>query len=117
MNRDKSEAVWIGASSNFRHKPFGLNWTAGHVKPLGLHIACDQDKIIRTNFEERLNKIENILDIWCLRKLTLNGIILIINTLILPQLLYTCTVLYTPAWVIKKYQKLIIKFIWDNKPS
>jgi hypothetical protein len=65
MNRDKREAVWIGASSNFRHKPFGLKWTAGHIKTLGLYTACDQDKMIRNNFEERLNKIENILDIWC----------------------------------------------------
>ena len=24
LNRDKSEAIWIGASSNFRHKPCGL---------------------------------------------------------------------------------------------
>jgi hypothetical protein len=27
VNTDKSKAIWIGASSNFRHKPYGLKWT------------------------------------------------------------------------------------------
>ena len=31
INWDKSEAMWIGASSNFRHKPRGLKWTDGLV--------------------------------------------------------------------------------------
>jgi hypothetical protein len=26
MNREKSETIWIGASSNYRHKPLGLKW-------------------------------------------------------------------------------------------
>ena len=32
INPDNSEAIWIGASSNFRHNPCGLNWTDGMVR-------------------------------------------------------------------------------------
>jgi hypothetical protein len=117
MNRDKSEAVWIGASLNFKHKPYGLKWTSDKVKTLGIYISTDQNKMIQENYNEKINKIENLLKIWCLRKLTLKGKILIINTLIVPQILYVATVLDTPKWVITKCNELIIKFLWNNKPS
>ena len=31
VNRENSEAIWIGACSNFRHKQFGLKWTKGVI--------------------------------------------------------------------------------------
>jgi hypothetical protein len=54
--------------------------------------------------------------IYAVTDITLKGKILIINTMILPQMLYPCTVIHTPDWVIEKYQSIILKFIWDNKP-
>jgi hypothetical protein len=35
----------------------------------------------------------------------------------MPQMLYACTVLGTPEWVIKKYNHMITNFLWDNKPA
>ena len=51
-----------------------------------------------------------------LRKMT-RGKIQIINTLIIPQMLYPSTVLAIPKKCIDEYNKAIIKFLWDNKPS
>jgi hypothetical protein len=116
MNRDKSESVWIGASSKFLHKPFELKWTNSPVKTLGLYITKDKDEMIKINFNDKLSKIETLTKLWNLRKLTLKGKILIANTLIIPQLLYTCTVLETPSWVVEKFNKLVRNFIWDDKP-
>ena len=116
MNKEKSEAMWIGASSNYRHKPYGLKWNNSLVKSLGIYIGTDPIKMINENFNERLKKIENLIDMWCLRKLTLKGKVIIVNTLLLPQLLYVCTVLHTPQWVITKYNNMISKFIWNTKP-
>jgi hypothetical protein len=116
MNRDKSESVWIGASSNFLHKPYELKWTNSPVKTLGLYLTKDKDEMTKINFNDKLGKIETLTKLWNLRKLTLKGKILIINTLIIPQLLYTCTVLETPSWVVEKFNILVRNFIWDGKP-
>jgi hypothetical protein len=40
-----------------------------------------------------------------------------VNTLILPQLLYTVNVLYMPKRYVVEYNDIIIKSIWNDKPS
>jgi hypothetical protein len=45
LNRDKSEAIWIAASSNFLHKPCGIKWTKC-VTSLGVKIANDLPRYI-----------------------------------------------------------------------
>ena len=116
VNREKSEAMWIGASSNYKHKPCNIRWTTESIKTLGIYVNLNRTVTIEENYKERLKKIKNLLEIWNLRKLTLKGKIIILNTLVISQLIYVGTVLYTPDWVIKEYQSLIIKFIWNDKP-
>jgi hypothetical protein len=117
VNRDKSEAIGIGNSSNFKHHDIGIKWPNGSIRCLGIFINPNMDSMIKDNFNPCLEKIENILELWCLRKLTLKGKILVINTLIVSQLIYICTVLNTPKWVLDRYNEMIRKFIWDGKPA
>ena len=53
-HRDKSEANWIGASSNYRHKPGGLKWSNAVVKCLGIYIGPDSEDVTRKNFTEKI---------------------------------------------------------------
>ena len=39
INKDKSDAIWIGASSNFRHKTCGLRCPKKPVKCLGVSLC------------------------------------------------------------------------------
>jgi hypothetical protein len=117
VNREKSEALGIGASSNLRHPELGIKWPNDSIKCLGIFINSKTDTIIDDNFKPCLEKIENLLELWCLRKLTLKGKILIANTLAISQLLYAGTILHTPKWVIDKYNNMIKNFIWGNKPA
>jgi hypothetical protein len=114
-NRDKSEAIWIGASSNFRHKPLGIHWSTNSIKMLGIYINRNEEQCIKDNFNERIEKIENIAKLWCLRKMTLKGKILIVNTLLISQMIYVCSVLQPPDWAIQKFKRIINDFIWNNK--
>jgi hypothetical protein len=116
-NREKSEAIWISASSNYKHKPLGIKWPNTPIKCLGIYLQNDHQKLIDDNFNRVLEKIENILKLWCLRKLTLTGRIVIINTLIISQMIYLCLVLHTPDKIITKFNKLILDFLWDRKPA
>jgi exonuclease III len=116
-NREKSEAIWIGSSSNFRHKPMGIKWPDEPIKCLGVYIENNYQQMIDNNFKKCLEKIENILKTWGLRKMTLKGKIVVVNTMIISQLIYLCSVIATPQWVIGKYNKQITEFLWDKKPS
>jgi hypothetical protein len=115
-NRDKTQAIGIGASSNFKHD-IGIKWPDDSVKFLGVYINNNSKKMMEDNFNDKLNKIQEIVNIWFLRKMTLKGKVTIINSLLASQLIYLGTVFHTPQWVLKKYKDIIIKFLWDNKPS
>jgi hypothetical protein len=72
--------------------------------------------MMEDNFNDKLNKIQEIVNICFLRKMTLKGKVTIINSLLASQLIYIGTVFHTPPWVVKKYKEIIINFLWDNKP-
>ncbi len=115
INRDKSEAIWIGASSNFRHKPCGLKWTHDFIKCLGIYVGQDIDKAVEKNYTEKLKRVENLIQLWSARPLTLKGKITVVQNLIIPQILYPCAVLYTPETVIKRLHELVTQFVWNGK--
>ena len=52
IKQDKSEAIWIGVSSNFRHKPCGF-------KCLGVWMGTDMNRVTEVNFDERIQKLKN----------------------------------------------------------
>jgi hypothetical protein len=79
MNRDKTEAIYIGVSSNYRHKVNKIKWTNNNVKCLGVYINKDPKKAIQANIIEKLDKIESLIKIWKCRSLTLKGKVTIVN--------------------------------------
>ena len=83
---------------------------------LGVKIGNDLEKYVIENDKERFVKIENIAKQWCVRNLTLKGKVLVSNTLLLSQLLYLGSCMYTPKWVFNKYKQIITKSIWNNNP-
>jgi hypothetical protein len=48
--------------------------------------------------------------------MTLIGKVTVINSLLASQLIYVGTVFHTPKWVLKKYNEIILDFLWDKKP-
>jgi hypothetical protein len=117
INRDKSEAMYIGVSSNFRHKVGNIKWTNNYIKCLGVYIHKDIDKATQYNIREKLDKILNIIKIWSCRHLTLKGKITIVNSLLISQMMYIASVIHIPQWAIVEYNKIIRDFIWNDKPS
>jgi hypothetical protein len=117
INRDKSEAMHIGASSNFKHKICNIKWTNEHIKCLGVYIHKEIDKAIEHNIQEKLDKIANIIKIWSCRHLTLKGKVTIVNSLLISQMLYIASVINIPQIAINKYNKMITNFIWNDKPA
>jgi hypothetical protein len=92
-----------------------LKWTTGATY-LGIYISNDVNEINCKNFNDKIDKVNELLSMWTLRKMTIRGKIQIINTLIIPQMLYPSTVLGIPKKCISEYNDAIVKFIWNNKP-
>ena len=68
--------LWVG-SANKRgrikcNKP-AISWVEGKDFALGVWFATDRNVMLRSNYDDRIEKIKNVIEIWQLRKLTLLG--------------------------------------------
>ena len=64
------------------------------------------------NWQPKLTKLENHLNLWISRSLSLVWKSLIINTLDISKLLYLATILSVPRWVVSAVNNLISPFLW-----
>ena len=59
--------------------------------------------------------MQDVLNIWLTRNLSLKGKITILKSLALPKLLYVSTNVPVPSDVIKEAESIISKFLWNYK--
>ena len=119
INMLKSEAIHIGSLKNSAEKPFEencLNWRSKTFKALGVTFSLDTKRLYDLNFPMKLNKIEQVVNCWRQRHLSLIGKVTVVKSLLLPQLLYLFSVLCIdiPATFFKKLNNILYKFIWNN---
>ena len=72
--------------------------------------------ITELNFNERIKKMQLLVNIWSPRNLSLKGKICIIKTLILPHVQFLFSMIYVPNYVLKQIDEMLFKFLWSNKP-
>ena len=121
-NIDKTEAIWIGSKKGSKEKILphrNLNWnTSGKFKLLGIKFDLNSDNKTLSNFEEKIEKIESLLNSWIYRDLTLIGKITVVKSLALPIIIQSLTVLPTPPdHIINRLQLIFFKFLWNGKPD
>ena len=95
MNLSKTKAMWIGASKNSLEKSLGLEWCTG-IKMLGIYFSCDQEEVMKQNFQERLSDVQKMINISSQRSLSLFGKVTIIKSFLIPKLFYVSSILETP---------------------
>ena len=67
------------------------------------------------NWLPRLSKLENNLNLWKTRSLSMIGKTLIINVLGASKFWFLAKVLPIPEWVVFRFKKLIFHFLWGSK--
>ena len=72
-------------------------------------------KVVNTNFNERINNLENLLNMWSCRHLSLRGKVTVIHNLVISQLLCTSSAFVVSKWVVEKVQMILNKFLWHAK--
>ena len=60
--------------------------------------------------------MKNLLATWKYRKLSIKGIVTIIDTLAVSPSIYLANVIYVPPQVITEIKEIIVDFLWDGKP-
>ena len=72
-------------------------------------------KKISLNFDDKIRKMETLINIWSQRKLSLKGKVTILKSFIISQVSYLLSVLFVPYSILQKIDKLIFNFLWNGK--
>ena len=117
INYDKTQIMRLGSLKDSQAELFTQKlvlWSR-RIKILAITFVASKREMIQINCEHVLLKIDNILNNWQTRGITLLGKILVINTLIVPQLLYYFMNMYSPTTEFYKvYDKHIKNFLWEG---
>lgn len=112
LNRSKSEAMWLGAWRLRADEPLGLTWVR-KMKVLGVFFGTVP--VEADNWQSKISKLEQLLNLWRSRSLSLIGKCLVINVLGLSKFYYLAKVLPPPTWVLQRVNQLIWPFLWGSK--
>ena len=120
LNLDKCEIVQLGAMMLTRaglpNELSNLKINKGPFKTLGVWFSLDSNESSKLNYDERLNKINKILQIWSQRSLSWKGRIMIIKTLVLSQVVHLFATTFTPREFLVQLDKILLNFLWNKKP-
>ena len=94
---------------------YNIEYIEEPVKCLGIYVGENKKELDYLNWNSKLDKIANILNLWKMRNLTYYGRVVIVKILAASQIVYTATAVRTPNYVIKRLNKLIYQYIWNSK--
>ena len=113
LNRDKTQAHFYGPWPVTDMTGLPLTVTQTDVKILG--VKFDRQGGGDTNWPDLVGKVRQRLGYWGLRRLTIEGKVLIIKAVILPLLLSVSSVFIPPRRVILALERAIFYFVWGSK--
>ncbi|MDY6822057.1 MAG: reverse transcriptase domain-containing protein, partial [Deferribacterota bacterium] len=117
LNIEKTEGMWLGKNKNNQSKPLGISWSNQPLKILGIYMSYNKEENNRLNFEEKITKCKQILNLWQTRNLTLLGKTQIVKTFIISQFSYPTRVNTIPDKYLDEINQMIFKFIWGSKKA
>ena len=66
------------------------------------------------NFNEKLDSIKKLINIWSSRDLSIYGKVTVIKSLIISKFVYIVSLLPTPKNIIEELNQLWFKFLWKG---
>ena len=115
LNKEKTEAMQLGNDSQRKNNSLGIKWVNGAIKILGIWLNKDENEIIKTNFEIKLQKVKNLVNMWKSQKLSLKGKITLLRAQAMPIILYPASILFIPEEIIKELDQIFFNFIWPSQ--
>ena len=117
LNLGKTEGMWFGSMAGRGDGPVNIKWRTDCIKILGIFFTMSSRDFECLNWNFRVEKLSKRLESWKFQNLSLKGKSMIINSLALPGLWYTGSVVPLPAWAEKKINQVIFDFCGQGKTS
>ena len=120
LNRSKSLGMWIGSSKSNTNTPGDISWVkcGESIKILGIFFCATKEaSSLSQNWDNKVDKIRQLVHRWQRRQLSMYGKILICKTFLISQLAYTIQALVPPEKILNTLDSIIFKFIWQKKHS
>lgn len=112
LNLCKSEIIGTG---KYQKREYISNIkVTTNAKCLGIYIGHDIKYCNEKNWAEKISKLEETLNGWKRRHLTLKGKVLILKVLGLSQLIFSVQNTAIPEGKIKEIDQIIYKFLWNH---
>ena len=105
----------MGSLKDNDMKPLGIRWPSEPIKALGVFFTYDQRLLYEKNFQEKIDSMKKLTNIWSSRGLSVYGKVAIIKSRLISKLVYTSSLLPTPSQIIKKVNHIIYNFLWSGK--
>ena len=116
LNLSKCEGLWLGKDKH-RQKNCnlcGIKWPDQN-RCLGIYVGYSSNKNLKKNWDDKIDKVEQILDKWRDRELSLFGRIQIIKTFAVSQFVLPASLLVVPSNITKKIESMLYDFLWRSK--
>ena len=94
-----------------------IDLTEDVIKILGIYFSYIKKLEQEKNFLNRIVKIQNILKLWKLRNLFIEGRIIVFKSLAISKLIHLALVTEIPTITINLLTKIQMEFIWKGKNS
>ena len=121
LNLNKTELIPINVTRNRQIEMVGnlskIRVKTGPFKALGIWFSKNEEEIQNLNLTDRTKRIESLINMWKPRKLSLKGKIVIIKTLLLPQIQFLFSMIQIPDNILKKIDSLLFDYLWEDKPA
>lgn len=117
LNKNKTQAMWLGSEKDNNSSPFGLKWVK-QIKILGIHFRNEaKASNIECNWKERLETTKKRIKQWSCRNLSIYGKIIVTKTFLMSPYIYLMQSIGLPEHVLTELNRLFFGFIWKKKFS
>ena len=114
LNLDKCHAMWLGKGKEKRDA-IGEIKAVDKMKVLGIWFSASKSSL-QDNMEPVMKKIDNTINIWSQRSITIKGRITITRALIASQIVYISSCIEIPKKLLRRIQSKIMQFVWRGRP-
>ncbi len=114
LNLNKTEGLGLGIFKNVPENFKEITWPKMPIRCLGIYIGHNKGECYKRNWLDKIDKLQQLLDRWRTRSLTLFGKIIIIKALCISQLVFSAINTQCKPDDIDRIGKLLYSFLWDS---
>ena len=114
LNKNKSNAMWLGQWEGRRDTPYGLNWVECS-KIMGIYFSNNIEHCTNINWNKCINKLRATLNDAKYRNLYFIGSALYSNVMALSKVWYQSSTLLMNTNQLTSINKCMFNFIWNGR--